>query len=251
MKFIIGILVFFTCTIGLGQTTIHGYITYYESEDTSASMNKHYSDEVYNDLGERIYERFNVLNDQNKEVQISYFIGNTNNYVHELIIDSDTARYYYIDDTLNLKDYIISGTDTSMIYETEYQNELKIRSTCVSGCDYTDVYHYNSHGQVDTMLTIWQKGDTSYTIREYDEKNRQILFKNFLKYPNQKPSSQLRIVYDDSLNTRTEIHETSGWEKDKGITIYYLDDKNIPIKKEIIIISNGKKEQWLIEYQKE
>lgn len=251
MKRTLIIFIFLIGNICIAQTTVHGFCTRYETEDSSAIMNRYFSTEVFNNEGDNIYKKIFPLGNPDSEYRIDYNIGKSNDYVHENVIGSDTARYYYIHDTLNSRSYIITGTDTTMIYETTYRNSLMVKSKCLYGCDYHKIINYNSFGSEDTVLTIWKNGDTSYSVRVYDNKNRQILFKNFLKTPDEIPSSQFRSVYDDSLNTRTDIYETLGWEDDGSTEITYFDDKKIPIKKDIIILNGGKREYWLIEYKRE
>jgi hypothetical protein len=234
-----------------GQTTVHGFCTYYESKDTSSVMERYFSTEVYNDVGENVYEKIFPLGNPDSMYNIDYNIGNTNDYIHESVIGTDTARYYYIHDTTNLRSYIIVGTDTSMIYKTTYQNKLMSKSECIYGCEYREEFNHNSFGSEDTVMTIWNKGDTTYSIRVYDDQNRQVLSKHYLKSPDEIPSEQFRSIYDDSLHTQTDIYETPGWEEDGSIEITHFDKNKIPVKKEINILTHGVNEYWLIEYRRE
>lgn len=252
MKLFISIILsFFIWGLSFGQTTVHGYCTSYKSADSTIEMNRYFSTEVFDDNGKSVYEKIFPLGNPDSMYNISYHISNSNDYVRENVIGLDTARYFYTHDTLNRRSYIITGEDTSMIFETTYENGLMVKSRCIFGCEYNEIINYNSFGSEDTILTIWENGDTSYAIRVYDDKNRQILFKNFLSSPDETPSSQFRSIYNDQLNTRTDIYETPGWKEDGSTEITYLDKDNIPIKKEIIILNGGKKEHWLIIYQKE
>lgn len=238
----------------MSQTTVHGYCTYYETKDSTAKMNRYFSTEVISQDGKSIYKKVFPLGNPDSEYRIDYNIGNSNNYIHESVIGTDTARYYYIHDTINERSYMVTGEDTTFIYRTKYENKLMVESICLYGCTYRDVIGHNSYGSEDTVLTIWEHGDTSYTIRVYDDKNRQIMFKSFLDSPEEVGSMAVKTVYNDSLNTKTDYYGGYGlpeWEENNQIDILYFDDQGIPIKRELIFTTNGKEEYFLIEYHVE
>ena len=252
MKYSLIIFILFISNIGVGQITIHGYCTYYESEDSTLVMNRYFSTEKFNEDSKSIYETIYPLGNPDSEYRIDYNIGNSNDYIHESVIGTDTARYYYIHDTINLRSYIITGTDTSMIYKTSYENGLIIKSDCIFGCEYREEIHHNLAGMEDTVSTIWKDGDTSYSVRVYDNQNRQILFKSFLTSPDEISSMQVKTEFSDSLRTKTVYYGSyglTGWELNNQIEITYFDKSGIPQKKELIFTNQGKKEYFLIEYQ--
>ncbi|TNE53838.1 MAG: hypothetical protein EP338_09935 [Bacteroidetes bacterium] len=253
-RIIIIVLLTFIGLFAQSQTTIHGYCKYYESEDSTATMNRYFSTEILNDHGKTIYKKTFPLGNPDSEYRIEYNIGNSNNRIYESVIGTDTARYYYIHDTVSKLSYIIAGDDTTFIFKTKYENNLMVESICLYGCTYRDLIGHNAFGAEDTVLTIWEKGDTSYSIRVYDEKNRQILFKSFLDSPQDISSMVVKTEYNDSLNTRAEYYGAFGlpdWEKNNQIDLVHLNDHGVPFKRELVFTINGKREYFLIEYQVE
>jgi len=254
MKNRLFILFSFVSLLSFSQTTINGYCVLHEFGDSSIVINRYFSTEVYNDQGERVYKKISPLGNTNSEFNINYNIGNSNDYIHENVIGTDTARYYYIHDTLNLRSYIIAGNDTSYIYKDAYQNGLKIQSDCLFGCQYREEIHYNQFGLEDTVLTIYEKGDTTYAISVYDNQNRPILYKPFLQSPSGVNNMQVVTGYNDSLNTKTVCHggcELTGEEGSYQKSITYYDEDKIPIKKELIFSSKDKREYYLVIYKRE
>jgi hypothetical protein len=223
MKYILFFVISLIANIVCTQTTVHGYCVLNISEDSTVEMNRYFSTETYNDTGENVYEKIFPLGNPDSIYNIDYNIGTSNDYIRESVKGTDTARYYYIYDTINSRSYIIAGSDTSMIYSSKYENGLLVENNCLLGCEHKEVIHYNSVGKEDTVLTIWKDGDSSYTIRVYDDLNRQILFKSFLKSPEDIPSEQFRTIYDDSLLNQTDFFESPGREDDGSREITHFD----------------------------
>jgi len=251
MKHLFTLLLSLIGIASFGQRTVHGYCTHYESQDSSAIMNRYFSTETFDSTGERIYEKLFPLGNPDAEYRINYYIGKTKNRIRESIIGKDTARYSSIYDTLHCLSYIIAGSDTSFKYRLRFENGQITESSCLVGCDYKQLIGYNEHGDEDTVLTIWDKGDTSYCIYDYDEQHRMILKKDYLNKPSDSLFSYLESKYDDHLLTQTDTYGSTTRIDDKQVVITFFNDKRIPIKKEIIEIHPIKSERWIIEYRQE
>jgi hypothetical protein len=254
MNFIFAILFSVVGFIASSQTTVHGYCKYFESEDSSAILNRYFSTETFNEQGENIYKKIFPLGNPDSEYKVDYNIGNSSNHIHESIIGTDTARYYTIHDTINSRSYFITGDDTTFIYRTKFAKNNMIESVCLFGCDYREIIGHNQFGSEDTVLTIWANGDTSFAITVYDNQNRQILDKRFLSSPDEVTSMQIKTVYNDSLHTKTVYYggyDLPDWEDNSQTEITHYNKSKIPVKKELIFTNDGKKEYYLIEYQTE
>ena len=123
-----------------------------------------------------------------------------------------------------------------------------VEKNCLVGCKEKIIIGYNQHGDKDTVLTIWDKGDTTYSIYIYDEKNRIILYKDYLDELSDTAYLCIESKYDDVHLIRTDTYGGANVINDKQIIITYYNPEKIPIKKEIIEIQDGKKERWIIDY---
>ena len=75
IKHVLLLFLLLTGIASFGQTTIQGYYTYYESQDSSAIMNQHFSTEIFDSTGGRIYDKLYPLTNPNGEYLINYYIG--------------------------------------------------------------------------------------------------------------------------------------------------------------------------------
>ncbi len=255
MRKVILILVLSIYSLNLyGQTTsVEGFLKQYKIGDSLVEMNEYFSTEIYDAKGEQIFEQKRSLDPESEiDCKFSFFIENSNNVIKGWTSDGDSSIYQYIKDTINNRNYIISNQDTAFIYETQYDENKNLTSEkCIHGCKYFRLYSITNFNKVDTIFTIWEDGDTTFTIYIYDLKERIILYKDFLRNPSDTVYPYISYVYNDIDNIRIEEYGNTGSPENVEIITIKYDKNRIPIYKTIEYHNESKYTYWRIEYFKQ
>lgn len=231
------------------QYALNGYYVKYESKDSVIHFNEFFSTEKFDSEGRSIYKKYIPFTNHHESKTLIEYTVDSNTHARESIIGGDTARYLYIDDLINQKFCMITGGDTTFIYKIIYdENNRTIGQACLFGCQYRTTYNYNNTGNLISTETIYENGKSSYDIWKYDELDRQTHFFFMVSSLSDTLDPDLIIIYDDSLNTKTEINGSIHW-KNKTVETTFFDSNNRPYKQEITSFLGELEEKRVIEFR--
>jgi len=106
--------------------------------------------------------------------------GDTLSYHYSLGSELDSAyRTEYRYDSFGNCQSITSPGET-MTYNLEYTDSLLVKSTCIQGCDYEQIFFYNELGLEKRREEYWQSGEENIQTYEYDNEKRVVKWKSSL-----------------------------------------------------------------------
>ena len=121
--FILLILLYSNSSIGQ-NIELMGYLTYFENNDSSATLKEYHSKLILNEDKEEIYKEWiPFFLNSGPEIRFNFKIGGTDNICKGFVYGKDSTIYKYIHDTLSHKRYIIENEDTSFVYRTKYDEK--------------------------------------------------------------------------------------------------------------------------------
>ncbi len=237
---------------GISQTTLKGYITQYEHGDSVIDCKVYNRTLVLNENGEEIKKEWLSLSYEEPEadptVHFTFKIKESDNYVNGWENTTAMQSFGYIHDTLNHRYYILDNEDTSMVYETVYDDQQRmIEQKCLFGCTYTNYYSY-ANPLVDTLITVWENGKKDYTIYEYDEDGRPLLTKLGLKALDDDTYSYVKVKYKDQVGMTIEEYGNTASDH-KEVVTKFKDKKGLPVYETYEYYQGEDKVRWVIEYE--
>lgn len=229
------------------KTKVESRLVYYAINDSIVDCNRLFSEEIFEEEGEQIYEKKYPYPSRHKdEFRLFQKIENSNNSLYIWCVEGDSMTTIYSFDTINGFNYIISDADT-MMYKAFYSNRQVIKEQCITGCEYTRIYRYNHFGSIDSIIDINRDTDTSYILWKYDSIGRPT-YQTWLT-PGIDNHPYISVTYDDINKTKTEEYGNEDWPNFVQTVVTYLDEKSIPKKKEFTSINENEVIKQTMIYQ--
>lgn len=247
------ILVSFVFNLTYSQNRLKGYITQYEHGDSVINCKVYHSTVVYDQEGKETRREWLMplsFKDERKNEALMYrvMLDGSGIPITGLFEQLENTEYLTSYNQSNNKEYLIENQDTSIVFETLFGEENKaVKRTCLYGCDYSQQYTYNDDLGY-TMSTIYNSGDTLFSVFEIDDEGREIYSKINMNSIDQKDFEYIKVDYKD--NIRMEIREHGNTDSlNKTVTTIFYAKSGFPIYETIEYYQGDDKIRWVIEYE--
>lgn len=236
-----------------GQTTLKGYITQYEHGDEVVECKIYNRTIEYSIDDQEVRKEWLVPLSTNNDIQdqrLRYktLLKESNLFLTGEFSDLGNAVYSAFYNNTEGKEYLIENGDTSFIFKTSFLENSKVSTReCEAGCNYKHVYNYDGNLEY-TMMTIYDSGDTLFSVFELDQEGREIYTKMNMTSLTEETYDYIKVSYKD--NVRMKITEYGNTSHDRLEVVTIFNNKHGHTVYETIEYINGDdKIRWVIDYE--